>query len=158
MNTQKRDRFELLSAYLDGEVSAPERRQVEEWLDNDAETQKLYARLLALRKTFQTLPVPAATQSVEQTIQQVFGKLEKRRQHRSLKWGSAAVAAVVIAALSSVVPGRQVLQMAEVGNPASSEKLLVALNTPLVELPDSAIEPQNIIEPTGTTKPPQKSF
>lgn len=140
MNTQKRDRFELLSAYLDGEVSAPERRQVEEWLDTDAETQKLYARLLALRQNFQSLPVPPATQSVEKTIQQVFGKLEKRRQYRSLKWGGAALAAVVIAALSNVVPGRQVLQMAEVSNPASSEKLLVALNTPLVELPESAFE------------------
>ncbi len=140
MNTQKRDRFELLSAYLDGEVSAPERRQVEEWLDTDAETQKLYARLLVLRQNFQSLPVPPATQSVEKTIQQVFGKLEKRRQYRSLKWGGAAVAAVVIAALSNVVPGRQVLQMAEVSNPASSEKLLVALNTPLVELPESAFE------------------
>ncbi|MBA2748353.1 MAG: zf-HC2 domain-containing protein, partial [Tatlockia sp.] len=86
MNTQKRDFFELLSAYLDGEVTSTEKRQVEERLNNDAETQKLYARLLALRQNFQTLPVPPASQSVEQTIQQVFGKIEKRRQYRSLKW------------------------------------------------------------------------
>ncbi len=158
MNTQKRDRFELLSAYLDGEVTAPEKRQVEEWLDNDAETQKLYARLLALRHNFQTLPVPTSTQSVDQTIQQVFGKIEKRRQYRSLKWGGAAVAAVVIAALSSIVPGRQVLQMAEVSSPANPEKLLVALNTPLVELPESALETQKIIEQTETTKPAHKNF
>ncbi len=158
MNTQKRDRFELLSAYLDGEVTALERRQVEEWLDNDAETQKLYARLLTLRQSFQTLPVPPATLAVEQTIQQVFGKLEKRRQYRSLRWGGAAAfAAVVIATLSSVVPGRHALQMAEVNNPAT-EKLLVALNTPLVELPESAFEPQKVIKQTETTKPPQKNF
>uniref|UniRef100_A0ACD5GTL5 Anti-sigma factor family protein n=1 Tax=Desertifilum tharense IPPAS B-1220 TaxID=1781255 RepID=A0ACD5GTL5_9CYAN len=31
----KRDRFELLSAYLDGEVTASERQQVENWLDTD---------------------------------------------------------------------------------------------------------------------------
>ena len=30
----KRDRFELISAYLDGEVTAAERKQVEEWLVN----------------------------------------------------------------------------------------------------------------------------
>ncbi len=157
MNPQKRDRFELLSAYLDGEVTAFERRQVEEWLDNDAETQKLYARLLTLRQSFQTLPVPT-TRSVDQTIQQVFGKLEKRRQYRSLRWGGAAAfAAVVIATLSSVVPGRQALQMAEVNNPAT-EKLLVALNTPLVELPESAFESQKVIKQTETTKPPQKNF
>lgn len=153
MNIQKRDRFELLSAYLDGEVTASERRQVEEWLDNDAETQKLYARLLALRQNFQALPAPSNTQSVEQTIQQVFGKIEKRRQRRSLKWGGAAVAAVVIAALSSVVPGRQVLQMANVNSPASSEKVLVALNTPLVELPESTVETPKVIEKSGTSKP-----
>ncbi len=148
MNTQKRDRFELLSAYLDGEVTAPEKRQVEEWLDNDAETQRLYARLLTLRQNFQTLPVPPAEQSVEQTIHQVFGKIEKRRQHRSLRWGGAAVAAVMIAALSTVVPGRQVLQMAEVSSPASTEeKLLVALNTPLVELPESTPESHKLTPP-----------
>ncbi len=148
MNTQKRDRFELLSAYLDGEVTSTEKRQVEEWLNNDAEIQRLYARLLTLRHNFQTLPVPPATQSVERTIQQVFGKIEKRRQHRSLKWGSAAaVAAVVIAALSSVVPGRQGLQLAEVSNQTigKEEKLLVALNTPLVELPESAFAPQKTV-------------
>ncbi|WP_009634194.1 anti-sigma factor family protein [Synechocystis sp. PCC 7509] len=144
MNTQKRDRFELLSAYLDGEVTSTEKRQVEEWLENDAEIQKLYARLLALRQNFQVLPVPSNTQSVEQTIQQVFGKIEKRRQYRSLKWGGAAIAALVIAALSSVVPGRQVLQMATVSDrPNTQEKLLVALNTPLVELPESAFEPKS---------------
>ncbi|MBA2749808.1 MAG: Fis family transcriptional regulator, partial [Tatlockia sp.] len=98
----------------------------------------------ALRQNFQTLPVPPASQSVEQTIQQVFGKIEKRRQYRSLKWAGAAVAAAVIAAVSSVIPGRQVLQMANVSNQAirTEEKLLVALNTPLVELPESAFELQ----------------
>lgn len=145
MNIQKRDRFELLSAYLDGEVTATEKRQVEEWLDDDAETQKLYARLLTLRQNFQALPVPAPTQSMEQTIQQVFGKIEKRRQHRSLKWGGAAIAALIIATLSSIVPGRQVLQMAQVSNPTNTEeKLLVALNTPLVELPETDLKPQKI--------------
>lgn len=144
MNIQKRDRFELLSAYLDGEVTSTEKRQVEEWLDNDAETQKLYERLLALRQNFQALPVPSNTQSVEQTIQQVFGKIEKRRQHRSWRWGGAAAAALIVATLSSVVPGRQVLQMADVSNPPNTEeKLLVALNTPLVELPEIT-EPQKI--------------
>lgn len=138
MNTQKRDRFELLSAYLDGEVTATERRQVEEWLDKDAETQRLYSRLLNLRSNFQSLPVPS-TQPVEQTIGQVFGKIDKRRRHRSVAWGGAAIAAMVVAALSSVVPGRQVMQMANVNDPTASEPLYVALNTPVVEIPDSML-------------------
>jgi len=31
MDMLKRDRFELLSAYLDGEVTAAQRQQVEDW-------------------------------------------------------------------------------------------------------------------------------
>lgn len=152
MNTQKRDRFELLSAYLDGEVTAAERRQVEAWLDNDAETQRLYARLLNLRNNFQSLPVPSA-QPVEQTIQQVFGKIEKRRRHRSVAWGGAAIAALVVAALSSVVPGRQVLQMADVNDSGASEPLYVALNTPVVEIPDSMLSvPAQKTAPAHPTK------
>lgn len=155
MNTQKRDRFELLSAYLDGEVTAAERRQVEEWLDNDAETQRLYARLLNLRHNFQSLPAPPA-QPVEQTIQQVFGKLEKRRRHRSIAWGGAAIAAMVVAALSSVVPGRQALQMASV-NDSANEPLYVALNTPVVEIPDSTLSvPAQKTAPAQPTKLQQK--
>lgn len=152
MNTQKRDRFELLSAYLDGEVTANERRQVEEWLDKDAETQRLYARLLNLRSNFQSLPVPS-TQPVEQTIQQVFGKIEKRRRHRSVAWGGAAIAAMVVAALSSVVPGRQVWQMANVNDSAANEPLYVALNTPVVEIPDSMLTvPAHKSAPAQPTK------
>lgn len=46
----KRDRFELLSAYLDGELTAAERRQVEELLANDQAVKCLYVRLLKLRQ------------------------------------------------------------------------------------------------------------
>ncbi|KJH70182.1 anti-sigma factor family protein [Aliterella atlantica] len=151
MNTQKRDRFELLSAYLDGEVTATERRQVEEWLDKDVETQRLYSRLLNLRSNFQSLPVPSA-QPVEQTIGQVFGKIDKRRRHRSVAWGGAAIAAMVVAALSSVVPGRQVWQMANVNNSAASEPLYVALNTPVVEIPDTVLAPAHKSAPAQPAK------
>ena len=41
MRMMKRDGYELLSAYLDGEVTAAERKQVEEWLANDPTVQSL---------------------------------------------------------------------------------------------------------------------
>jgi hypothetical protein len=53
----KRDRFELLSAYLDGEVTPVEGRLVATWLSEDPETQCLYRRLLALRQAMRTMPV-----------------------------------------------------------------------------------------------------
>ena len=42
---QKRDCFELLSAYLDGEVTATERKQVEEWFSTDTSVKCLYKKI-----------------------------------------------------------------------------------------------------------------
>jgi anti-sigma factor RsiW len=50
MHERTRDRFELLNAYLDGEVTAAERRQIEDWLTTDSTIQCLYARALELRQ------------------------------------------------------------------------------------------------------------
>lgn len=49
-------REELISAYLDNELSADERAQVEKWLSEDAECRQLYEDLQALRGTLQSLP------------------------------------------------------------------------------------------------------
>ncbi|MEM8615165.1 MAG: hypothetical protein AAGF93_24380 [Cyanobacteria bacterium P01_H01_bin.105] len=52
-------RFELLSAYLDGEVTAEERKLVAQWLMDEPNTQQMYQRLLMLRQAIRTAPVPA---------------------------------------------------------------------------------------------------
>lgn len=140
----KRDRFELLSAYLDGEVTAAERRQVEDWLANDPEIQRLYGRLLKLRQGLHTLPVPPSEQPAEQNLQQVYGRLNRRR-NRAMGWGGAAIAALFIGALSGVLPSRQSIQIAK-----SPEPLMVALNTPVVEIPKAAVAaPKNPVGQTG---------
>jgi len=46
----KRDRFELLSAYLDGEVTPDERQMVLEWMQSDPNAKCLYNRLIHLRQ------------------------------------------------------------------------------------------------------------
>lgn len=140
----QRDRFELLSAYLDGEVTATERRQVEEWLTADPSIQRLYSRLLKLRQGFQSLPVPTPQQSVQQTVEKVLERVE-RRPRLQLLWGGAAIAAAAAVALLTGVPlGRgPVPQFAE--RPQSepttainSEALLIALDQPLVPIPKAA--------------------
>ena len=51
------ERFELLSAYMDGELTAEERKQVQQWLDSDPEFHELYKQLLrAVSYTHLTLP------------------------------------------------------------------------------------------------------
>lgn len=142
MNMHKRDRFELLSAYLDGEVTAAQRREVEEWLAKDQEIQGLYARLLKLRQELRTIPVPPAQQPVEQTVQQVYLRMERRSRRRRAVWGGSAIAALFIGALSNVLPSHQFLQLAKSPESATEiEPLKVALNTPVVEIPKAATAP-----------------
>jgi anti-sigma factor RsiW len=152
----KRDRFELLSAYLDGEVTATERKQIEEWLANDASVQCLYARLLKLRQGLRTLPVPASQQSPEVTVQQVLTRLRRRSR---LNWmaGCAAVAACVIGAVSGLVPiGSSPPQLAQrpqkepIQTSSASiippSPLMLGLNKPVIEIPKAAVaSPENSI-------------
>ncbi len=148
---QKRDCFELLSAYLDGEVTANERKQVEEWLSKDASIKCLYKRLLNLRQGLQNIPVPPTNQSSETTIEQVLKRIN-RPQDLAWMFGGAALAACILGTVSTLFPGNssRILQMAEtteltpaVTQPAISDSpLMVALNKPVMEIPKTAIAPK----------------
>lgn len=142
------DRFELLSAYLDGEVTASERRQVEEWLANDDSVQCLYQRLLKLRQGVKSMPIPVSQLSPEVTFQQVWKRLRSRTQ---LSWlvGGAAVAACVIGSISGLIPGnttklqlaqQKIQPIAATTQPAApASPLMVALNNPVIEIPKTAV-------------------
>jgi len=150
-----RDRFELLSAYLDGEVSAADRRQVEEWLANDPTVQRLHARLLKLRQGLQTMPIPEATQSVQHTVDQVLARVD-RRPKRAMVWGGAAIAALFLGAVGSLTLGNrgsspQFAQAPQVSPQVQAqstqpdtgaEPLLVALDKPLVAIPKTPVAVQ----------------
>lgn len=147
MDNLKRDRFELLSAYLDGEVTADERRQVDQWLKDDPVVQQLYGRLLRLRQGVKGLPVPSE-QSVEAAVQQVFGRIRRRYQHL-FAWGSVAVAAVCVGALfGDMGVGRYSPQMVQdPQEPLPSEALMIALDHPIIEIPKAPLsEPANFPE------------
>jgi anti-sigma factor RsiW len=148
MDMVKRDRFELLSAYLDGEVTAAESRQVEEWLAHDPSVQCLYNRLLKLRQGLRTSPVPPALESPEVTAQQVFKRM-RRRSRPIWAVGGASVAALVVGAVSSLLPGggfrpqlaQQPMEVPQsIATPAVSHSpLMVALNNPVIEIPKAAV-------------------
>jgi hypothetical protein len=155
-NLIQRDRFELLSAYLDGEVTALERKQVEEWLANDPTVQRLHSRLLKLRHGLQTMPVPTASQPTEQLVSQVLTRLD--RKPKSLVWGGAAIAALVVGAVVSSLFSESQTPMPQLAKgsqqPAiespqaiSNETLLVALDKPLVEIPKTPV-----VVPNGAFK------
>lgn len=137
----QRDRFELLSAYLDGEVTAAERRQVETWLATDSCTQQLYRRLLSLRQGLQMLPIARSEQSVEQLVNQVTARVE--HQPRRLVWGGLAVAGLLVGALFNALPQERFAPSLATAptHPSGqheavpSEGLMIALNHPPIEIP-----------------------
>ncbi len=132
-------RFELVSAYIDGEATQAERRQVQDWLDRDPEVKRLYLNLIKLRQSVQVLPVPAPVQPVQETVQKLFRRLDRQR-HRRIVWGGVAAAALILAGLSSLIfrdrtYSPQMATVPEVQTP--SERLMIALNGPVVEIPEA---------------------
>jgi anti-sigma factor RsiW len=142
MDVLQRDRYELLSAYLDGEVTAAERKQVQSWLDTDPQMQQLYVRMMRLRHGIQTIPVPQSEQPAEQMAKQVFARINRRITRRNVVWGGAAIAAVFVGALSSILqsPAPQLAQKQTQPN----QPLMIALDRPAVPIPKAAVA-----EPSG---------
>lgn len=142
------EQFELLSAYMDNEVSPTEKSQVEQWLAADPNFHRLYQRQLKLRQLLISLPTPALASTKSNTelvVGQVMAKLEKRSQRRKLVFGgSAAAAAVLIGAIGSIFtfnfPEGQ-LRVANQVMPSSQkvaeEPLILAMEKPIVPLPKS---------------------
>jgi anti-sigma factor RsiW len=142
LDVVKRDRFELLSAYLDGEVTPEERRWVSSWLQTDPEAQCLYRRLLMLRNGFQRLPIQPSTEAAEVTVNSVMHRLHSRSQVAYLA-GSSAIAAVFLGVLSNLIgPQSSMLQLADISLPSGasqSPSLSIAVDRPVIEIPKAAM-------------------
>jgi anti-sigma factor RsiW len=143
------DYFELLSAYIDDELTPPERNRVDLWLDNDPEIKQIYHQLLQLQSQIQNLSVPEADISVDSIAIEVFAKIDnRRRQRKHLIWGTGAIAATILAFGSGLIPGLNVpaLKLANFSNSDRSEPLMVAVavNKPAVKIPKAAVaSPKN---------------
>jgi anti-sigma factor RsiW len=145
------EKFELLSAYLDGEVSASERHQVESWLAQDPKFRQTYRQLTMLQNGFKTLPVKTSSAQTEQLVNKVLA-----RTHRSNRlWmlgGVGAAAAVAVSLLSGLltgqnwsmrtaqqpdqtqpIQGKEVPMLSATRNDPST--LMIALERPPVEIP-----------------------
>ncbi|WP_204102300.1 MULTISPECIES: hypothetical protein [Spirulina sp. CCY15215] len=144
MTGRERDRFELISAYFDGEVTPGQRQQVQQWLDGDAEVQSLYCKLLKLRQGIQGLPIPAGAHSTEEVTANVWKVIQRRRLRRFAVLGGGAIAATMIAALSLFLPGNSSFSPRFARTPESepsfsaempTESLTIAINRPAVAIP-----------------------
>ena len=132
------DRFELVSAYIDGELSAAERKRVQAWIDREPEMKTLYTNLLALQGQMQSLEAPAS-KSADKITEGVFKSLDRRRHQRRLMLGGSAIAASVLATITGLIPGVapawRSARNAPAQNPADTVMLAVALNKPTIDIP-----------------------
>lgn len=150
MSNPKLECFELLSAYLDNEVSVEERRQVQHWLDNDPEIKKLYLQLSRLNQGVQNISAPQEAISAKQLSNQVFQSIDRSQRKRKLFiWGGGAIAALVLATVSNLFTGSgniPALRLAESSEPETVSQpimVAVAVNKPAVKIPKAAVSSSN---------------
>ena len=140
------ERFELLSAYLDGEVTASERQQVETLLANDTAFHNQYRQMQRVQIAIPAISVPTI-QSAETLANAVFAQIDRRRTQQRTRWiGGGAIAATLVTALAgigSLFGTDSQLQMAN-SRLTTPAPMMVALNDPILSLSseDDGIEIQ----------------
>ncbi len=148
--TIPQERFELLSAYIDGEVTNTEEQMVEQWLSDDIDFRRLYHQQIKLRQLLVDLPVPVAANSSVRAetnvmINRVFAEIDKRSQRRKWKLAGFGVSvAAVVGIFGSMFTFNSSPQFSPVANsiknPATTiveEPVLIAMEEPLVPVPKS---------------------
>jgi hypothetical protein len=100
LDVTKRDRFELLSAYLDGEVTPEERQIVLDWMECDPKARCLYDRLIRIRQGLRT-DCARSCPDTDTVVTQVFQSLNYRLQ----LVGMAGVGVFVLGILSLLSGG-----------------------------------------------------
>lgn len=144
-NAQDLDRWELLNAYLDGETTAVEEQQVEQWLQEDPAYGDLYQRLMTLSDGCHHLPEPPPNSGVShgELCQGVFAAIDHQEHQRWWWWGAAAL----VGALSTfgfLMPRSLSPQLAqqEVNPPEASAR--VAISPPPLASPSHNDDKLNI--------------
>jgi anti-sigma factor RsiW len=145
----KTEKFELLSAYLDNEVTDEERQQVELWLKEDSSFRMMHQRLRSTQHSWAEMPMAQTVTPTSQYAEEVFAKIDQRRQRNWLKIGGGALAAAALAVSGSLAAGwdgltNPIPQMAQASLPISAPTipdfipnpapLMVALNKPIVNI------------------------
>lgn len=139
------ERFELLSAYLDDELSPTERQQVQQWLDNDPKIKRLYTQLLGLQTHIQSSEAIASEQEIAEITAGVFEFIDRRRHQRRLIWSGGTIAASIIAAVAGLIPGVTPLEFKLAQEQLPNEldsptvMLAVAVNKPAINIPDALL-------------------
>lgn len=143
------ERFDLLSAYIDGEVSGAEEQLVETWLSDDPNFRLVYQQQLKLRQLLIELPAPIPVNSstrveTDRVVNRVMAEIERRSQRRKWKLAGLGMSvAAIVGVFGSMFTFNSSPQFSPVANsvkPAAvvkEEPVLIAMEEPLVPLPKS---------------------
>jgi anti-sigma factor RsiW len=133
------ERFELLSAYLDGEVTASERQQVEALLASDSAFERQYRQMQQLHQVLPSISVPSS-QSARSLANDVFAKIDRRRNRRMAWFGGGALVATLTAAIAGTLglSGNNSQFQFAASNADRPAPLMVALNDPILSIPTKA--------------------
>ena len=143
------ERFQLLSAYIDGEVSETEEQLVETWLSDDPNFRLLYQQQLKLRQLLIELPVPIPVNSstrveTDRMVNRVMAEIDRRSQRRKWKLAGLGISvAAIVGVFGSMFTFNSSPQFSPVANSVKptavvkEEPVLIAMEEPLVPLPKS---------------------
>ena len=128
-------RFELLSAYVDGEVTSQEIKAIEYWLDTDPNFNRSYKILLRIkRETFViSRPINISISSKSTLSQNIFYKIDsqKRKKINTILSGLGTMAMIfgTIWLQDGFVFHHYVQKN-------QNQALTIALNRPVLEIPN----------------------
>ncbi|MFH7244156.1 MAG: anti-sigma factor family protein [Spirulina sp.] len=136
----KRDRFELLSAYLDGEVTPEERRLVQTWLHNDPTAKCLYNRLMALRHGLREDACNTPCDP-EVTLSGVFQCLNRRLRMVTMAGAGVAIVGVLNLLSGTMGSGPARWSVAQGPHGVPGETLHIAIDEPAFPIPAPVATP-----------------
>lgn len=139
------ERFERLSAYVDGEVSAAEKAEVEAWLANDPVVRQCYHSLRKLHGAIAQSPAPRCA-PVEMIVSETLLRLDRDNRRRAWVRGSAVAAALAAAVAALWTSDRPVWQMADRGVPYTLSASPVKAAPPVAPRPIAVTEQALILE------------
>jgi len=130
-------RFELLSAYLDQELSPKEIEEVEQWLKQDDKARRTYQNLLQLRYRLREIPVPCSQFPSEALSSKVATRVRTQRRRQAILWSGGGVAALFLAMITGMFSptNAPISRLAKDEAAISSNALMIALDQPIVEIP-----------------------
>ena len=135
------DDFELISAYLDGELTPKERNRVQFLLDNDSRTKEIYTQLSRMQSQMKNLVIPPINVSNEKLSENVFQKIDRDRDRKKALILGGAMATACLTALSSIIPGFNNFGLKIAQSPTTFSQpvmVAIALDKPTVKIPKAA--------------------